>query len=259
MRAATDALSTTFSALADPTRRAILLRLADGAATVKELSAPFEMSGPAVSKHLRVLERAGTHPAGTGGPVAATHPRRRPAQRGRRVGRGVPPLLGRELRPTRHLPGTPQARGEGPMTTATKTGVTSLCDAERYQEVVQPGRGRAHAAWSSRPVHQTGAPPAVVARSGRLDHAGLRDGPARRRLLALRLAQVRRDRDGDGRIGQGSRKPPERLVTTERWGPEWPETINTLRLTESDGRTTIDPHGDATPRRKRAMRRSRPA
>lgn len=56
---ATDPLSTTFSALADPTRRAILARLADGPATVKELSAPFAMSGPAVSKHLRVLERAG--------------------------------------------------------------------------------------------------------------------------------------------------------------------------------------------------------
>jgi DNA-binding transcriptional ArsR family regulator len=56
---ATDALSTIFSALADPTRRAILARLAKGPATVKELSAPFEMSGPAVSKHLRVLEHAG--------------------------------------------------------------------------------------------------------------------------------------------------------------------------------------------------------
>jgi DNA-binding transcriptional ArsR family regulator len=56
---ATDTLSTTFAALADPTRRAILARLAGGAATVKELSAPFAMSGPAVSKHLRVLERAG--------------------------------------------------------------------------------------------------------------------------------------------------------------------------------------------------------
>jgi DNA-binding transcriptional ArsR family regulator len=56
---ATDSLSTTFAALADPTRRAILARLAEGAATVKELSAPFAMSGPAVSKHLRVLERAG--------------------------------------------------------------------------------------------------------------------------------------------------------------------------------------------------------
>jgi DNA-binding transcriptional ArsR family regulator len=56
---ATDLLSTTFAALADPTRRAILARLAVGPATVKELSAPFSMSGPAVSKHLRVLERAG--------------------------------------------------------------------------------------------------------------------------------------------------------------------------------------------------------
>lgn len=54
-----DSLSTTFAALADPTRRAILARLAAGAATVKELSQPFAMSGPAVSKHLRVLERAG--------------------------------------------------------------------------------------------------------------------------------------------------------------------------------------------------------
>jgi DNA-binding transcriptional ArsR family regulator len=56
---AADPLSLTFAALADPTRRAILARLTDGAATVKELSAPFAISGPAVSKHLRVLERAG--------------------------------------------------------------------------------------------------------------------------------------------------------------------------------------------------------
>ena len=59
MRTAQDPLSRTFFALADPTRRAILSRLASGAATVKELSTPFRMSGPAVSKHLRVLERAG--------------------------------------------------------------------------------------------------------------------------------------------------------------------------------------------------------
>jgi DNA-binding transcriptional ArsR family regulator len=56
---AADALSLTFAALADPTRRAILARLTEGEATVKELSAPFAISGPAVSKHLRVLERAG--------------------------------------------------------------------------------------------------------------------------------------------------------------------------------------------------------
>ena len=54
-----DPLSTTFAALADPTRRAILARLADGEASVKDLSAPFAMSQPAISKHLRVLERAG--------------------------------------------------------------------------------------------------------------------------------------------------------------------------------------------------------
>jgi DNA-binding transcriptional ArsR family regulator len=59
MHPATDTLSSTFFALADPTRRAILARLTNGAATVKELSEPFAMSGPAVSKHLRVLESAG--------------------------------------------------------------------------------------------------------------------------------------------------------------------------------------------------------
>ena len=53
-----DSLSTTFAALADPTRRAILARLTRGPATVTELAAPFSISGPAVSKHLRVLERA---------------------------------------------------------------------------------------------------------------------------------------------------------------------------------------------------------
>ncbi len=55
----TDSLSTTFAALADPTRRAILGRLASGECSVTELAAPFDMSMPAVSKHLRVLERAG--------------------------------------------------------------------------------------------------------------------------------------------------------------------------------------------------------
>ena len=55
----TDPLSATFAALADPTRRAILARLADGDATVTELAAPFQMSLPGVSKHLKVLETAG--------------------------------------------------------------------------------------------------------------------------------------------------------------------------------------------------------
>lgn len=54
-----DQLSTTFAALADPTRRAILARLVSGECSVTELAEPFDMSLPAVSKHLRVLERAG--------------------------------------------------------------------------------------------------------------------------------------------------------------------------------------------------------
>ncbi len=54
-----DPLTTTFAALADPTRRAILARLASGESSVTELAEPFEMSLPAISKHLKVLERAG--------------------------------------------------------------------------------------------------------------------------------------------------------------------------------------------------------
>jgi DNA-binding transcriptional ArsR family regulator len=56
---AADQLSETFSALADPTRRAILARLARGEATVNELAEPFDISLPAISRHLKVLERAG--------------------------------------------------------------------------------------------------------------------------------------------------------------------------------------------------------
>lgn len=58
-RPARDRLDTTFAALADPTRRAILVRLASGEASVTELAEPFAMSQPAISKHLKVLERAG--------------------------------------------------------------------------------------------------------------------------------------------------------------------------------------------------------
>lgn len=59
LRDASPALDATFAALADPTRRAILARLATGEASVTELAKPFDMTQPAISKHLRVLERAG--------------------------------------------------------------------------------------------------------------------------------------------------------------------------------------------------------
>jgi DNA-binding transcriptional ArsR family regulator len=59
LKTSNDELSVTFGALADPTRRAILARLAGGERSVKDLARPFDMSGPAVTKHLKVLERAG--------------------------------------------------------------------------------------------------------------------------------------------------------------------------------------------------------
>ena len=62
-----DRVSVTLSAIADPTRRAILMRLMDGEASVKELAAPFEMSIPAVCKHLKVLEGAGLISRGRNG------------------------------------------------------------------------------------------------------------------------------------------------------------------------------------------------
>lgn len=73
----TNPLDLTFAALADPTRRAILARLASGDASVTELCAPFEMSQPAISKHLKVLERAGLISVGTD---AQRRPRRLEAQ-----------------------------------------------------------------------------------------------------------------------------------------------------------------------------------
>jgi DNA-binding transcriptional ArsR family regulator len=68
-----DKLNMAFAALADPTRRAIVARLAAGEATVNELAAPFDMSQPSISKHLKVLERAGLISRGR---AAQTRPRR---------------------------------------------------------------------------------------------------------------------------------------------------------------------------------------
>lgn len=72
-----DRLDATFTALADPTRRAILARLATGEASVAELAEPFAMSQPAISKHLKVLERAGLVEVGV---AAQRRPRRMQAQ-----------------------------------------------------------------------------------------------------------------------------------------------------------------------------------
>src|SRR5437773_5959613 len=75
---ATHRLDAVFAALADPTRRAIIARLASGQASVNELARPFAMSQPAISKHLKVLERAGLI---SGGREAQRRPRRLEAKR----------------------------------------------------------------------------------------------------------------------------------------------------------------------------------
>lgn len=67
MQSPSDQLDATFIALADPTRRAILVRLMQGEASVNELAAPFEISQPAISKHLKILERAGLVSRSTAG------------------------------------------------------------------------------------------------------------------------------------------------------------------------------------------------
>src|ERR1700712_4399995 len=95
----TDRLSQIFGALADPTRRAILARLADGEATVTELAEPFDISLPAISRHLKVLEKGGPPPARRVAPGAPQPPRGRAVARGDRLDGTLPPLLGRELHP----------------------------------------------------------------------------------------------------------------------------------------------------------------
>lgn len=74
----TDELDRTFAALADPIRRAILARLAEGEATVNELAAPFDVSLPAISRHLKVLERAGLIERGRDGQARPSRLRAEP-------------------------------------------------------------------------------------------------------------------------------------------------------------------------------------
>src|SRR5437762_1042420 len=146
---AVDSLSTTFAALADPTRRAILARLAAGPATVKELSSPFAMSGPAVSKHLRVLERAGL------------------------IARG------------REAQWRPCMLGPGGWT-------MPVCEID-----LRPG-GAWHFVWR----HSDGT--------------------------EMEMRGVYREI-----------VPPERIDSAESWGGDWPETLNTLTLSEEGGKTTV--------------------
>ena len=93
-----DRLSLVFGALADPTRRALLVRLMDGEATVGELAAPFAMSQPAISRHLRVLEGAGLISRSRRATARLSRLEAEPAARGDLMAGPLPALLGREPR-----------------------------------------------------------------------------------------------------------------------------------------------------------------
>ena len=106
-----DHLSTTFAALADPTRRAILARLASGECSVTELAEPFDMSLPAVSKHLRVLERAGLIARRREAQWRPCRIEARPAQGSGRLDRALPAHLGRAARSIGRLPTRTESKG----------------------------------------------------------------------------------------------------------------------------------------------------
>jgi DNA-binding transcriptional ArsR family regulator len=87
-------LDVTFAALADPTRRVILTRLASGEASVTQLMKPFAMSQPAISRHLKVLERAGLIFAGSRRAATPATARSQAARRRQRMAGTLPPVLG---------------------------------------------------------------------------------------------------------------------------------------------------------------------
>ena len=106
-----DQLSATYAALADPTRRAILSRLATGEASVTELAEPFEMSLPAISKHLKVLERAGLIARGRKAQWRPCRLEAAPLKEAADWLEDYRALLGRELRSPGRLPA--RAAGDG--------------------------------------------------------------------------------------------------------------------------------------------------
>ena len=106
----TDQLSQTFAALADPTRREILARLFEGPKTVNELASPFEISLPAVSRHLKVLERAGLITRDRDAQYRPSTLRVEPLKEADGVDGALPRAVGGPDGPARHPPREPHAR-----------------------------------------------------------------------------------------------------------------------------------------------------
>src|SRR3989454_7014526 len=181
---ATRRLDTIFSALADPTRRAILARLASGEASVTELAEPFAMSQPAISKHLKVLERAGLVSRGRD---AQRRPRRLEVQ----------PLADATEWLERYAGfGSAGSGASMPCSMSSNPAPKSqeVADEERRNAAAHRARGagdrhdprpRCPTQAGVRRVYQTRAGPAVVVGAARLVDAGVRDRPASRRQVPL--------------------------------------------------------------------------
>jgi uncharacterized protein YndB with AHSA1/START domain/DNA-binding transcriptional ArsR family regulator len=232
----TDPLSTTFAALADPTRRAILARLAAGPATVKELAAPFAMSGPAVSKHLRVLERAGLIARGREAQWRPCRLEAAPLKEVAEWAENYRRFWDKSFeRLDEYLQHLKQRRRMVP--TANKPDVTTFTTPSDREIVVtrvfDAPRRLVWEAWTS-PEH---LPHWMLGPEGwtmPVCESDLRQGGAHR--------CVWRGSDGTEMEISGvyrEIRPPERLVSTESWGGDWPETLNTLIFTEEDGKTTV--------------------
>ena len=114
-----DRLSETFAALANPTRRAILARLAAGEANVNELAEPFDLTLPAISKHIKVLERAGLVVRGQRAQYRPCALDPAPTRAGLDLGRAVPARLGGPLRPHGRVPHPTPTATEGQTNTMT--------------------------------------------------------------------------------------------------------------------------------------------
>lgn len=233
-----DRLSTTFAALADPTRRAILGRLASGAATVKEISAPFAMSGPAVSRHLKVLERAGLITRGRDAQwrpcLLQAEPLKEVAEFAERYRRFweasyarldtyMQQLIEQERRDFMTAAETP-GQTHFSMPSDLEIQVTRVVDAPRrlvWEAYTNP---KHLPNWCLGPDGWTMPVCEIDLRvGGAWRFVWRQEGGMEMEMRGTYLEVT----------------PPERLVNTEVWGAPWPETKNTVTFVERDGKTLI--------------------
>ena len=252
-----DQLDAVFGALADPTRRAILTRLTQGEATVAELAAPFRVSQPAISRHLKVLERAGLISRTRRATARLSHLRAEPLREATVWLAGYREYWEAELRAARRAARRPAGAGDRPiairrsdrkehvmseMQVTAEPGVPQVLTSRELDAPLDARLSR---------VHRAGAAGAV-ARAAEVHDDGRPLRPPRRRHVALRPRRRRRQRVGlPRRLPRHSRRPTASCRrSSSRARPA------TSRWTRSRSRsTTARPRSAPT----RCSSRSRPA